>query len=116
MNSSLNVLERTASVLHTAPVLTQSGFTCTLLTLEAGAESALPASRSPEPELLFVVDGDIAVHADGVTTIVNRGEAVVIAPDKAPALTARVGMAARVLRVAIPPQPAAAPQLITPQA
>jgi glyoxylate utilization-related uncharacterized protein len=115
MNSSLTTLEQPAAVLHTTPVLNQQGFTCTLVTLESGAESALPASRSPDSELLFVVDGDIAVHADGVTTIVNRGDAFLLAPDKPAALTARVGAPARLLRVEIPPRQLTTPPVITPR-
>jgi len=116
MDSSLTTLERPAAVLTTTALLHQDGFTCTLVTLESGAESALPASRSPDRELLFVVDGDIAVHADGVTTIVNRGDAFLLAPDKPAALTARVGAAARILRVEIPPRQVITPQIITPRA
>lgn len=96
-------------------MLNQQGFTCTLVTLEPGAESALPDSRSPDSELLFVVDGDIAVHADGVTTIVNRGDAFLLAPGKPAALTARVGPPARLLRVEIPPRQVAVPQIVTPR-
>jgi len=116
MNSFLPTLEQPASVLQSIPVLHQQGFTCTLVTLESGSESALPASRSPDRELLFVVDGDIAVHADGVTTIVNRGDACLLAPDKPAVLTARVGAPARLLRVEIPPRLVIAPQIITPRA
>jgi hypothetical protein len=116
MNTLLTVLDPSPSVLTTTTVLAQQGFTCTLLTLEAGAESALPPGRSPDSELLFVVDGDIAVHADGVTTIVNRGDAFLLAPEKPAALTARVGAPARVLRVEIPPRQVITPQIITPRA
>lgn len=116
MNSLLTVLEPTPSVLNSTALLAQQGFTCTLLTLEAGAESTLPPSRSPDSELLFVVDGDIAVHADGVTTIVNRGDAFLLAPAKPAALTARVGAQARILRVEIPPRQVITPQIITPRA
>jgi redox-sensitive bicupin YhaK (pirin superfamily) len=116
MNSLLTVLEPTPSVLTTTAVLAQQGFTCTLLTLEAGAESDLPSSRSADRELLYVIDGDIAIHADGITTIVNRGAAFLLAPDKPAALTARAGQPARVLRVEIPPREVLTPQIITPRA
>jgi len=116
MDSSVITLEQTPSVLTSTAVLNQQGFTCSLVTLEAGAESSLPPSRSPDNELLFVVDGDVAVHADGVTTIVNRGDAFLLAPDKPAALTARVGKPARVLRVEIPPRQVVIPQIIKAQA
>jgi len=115
MDSSVTTLEQTPSVLTSTAVLNQQGFNCSLVTLEAGAESALPPSHSSDPELLFVVDGDVAVHADGVTTIVNRGDAFLLAPEKAAALTARVGKSARVLRVEIPPRQIITPQIIKPQ-
>jgi uncharacterized cupin superfamily protein len=113
MNSSLNLLERPASVLTTTAVLAQNGITCTLLTLEPGTESALPAARSTGEQLLFVVDGDIALQAEAVTTIVNRGDAFLLAPGATPVVSARVGTPARVLRVEIPPREAATPQIIT---
>jgi glyoxylate utilization-related uncharacterized protein len=113
MNSSLNLLERPTAALTTTAVLAQNGFTCTLLTLEPGAETTLPAGRSPDEQLLFVVDGDIAIHAGAVTTIVNRGEAFLLAPGATPVVSARVGPPARVLRVEIPPRQAVTPQIIT---
>ncbi len=116
MNSIITVLERSSSSLESAPVLSQNGFTCTLLTLASDSESVLPASASPDEQLLFVVEGDIAVHADGVTTLVNQGEARLLKPGASPVLTARAGQPTRVLRVEIPPRQVVTPQIIRPGA
>lgn len=114
MNSSLTTLPRPASVLHATPLLTQNGFTCTLLNLEPGAESTLPDSRSPDDQLLFVLDGDIAVQANAVTTLVNQGDVFLLVAGSAPVVAAREGRRARVLRVEIPPRQVVTPQIITP--
>jgi glyoxylate utilization-related uncharacterized protein len=116
MNSLLTTLEHSASVLHATPVLTQNGFTCTLLNLEPGAESTLPPSRSPDDQLLFVVDGDIAVQTQAVTTLVNRGDVFLLVAGSAPVVSAREGRRAQVLRVEIPPRHVVTPQIITPRA
>ncbi|RXK54992.1 hypothetical protein ESB00_03580 [Oleiharenicola lentus] len=116
MNSIITVLERPSSLLQSAPVLSQNGFTCTLLTLAPDSETSLPASPSPDDQLLFVVEGDIAVHADGVTTLVNQGEARLLKPGASPVLTARAGRPTRVLRVEIPPRQVVTPQIIRPGA
>ncbi|MEJ1972959.1 MAG: hypothetical protein WDM96_11015 [Lacunisphaera sp.] len=71
MNSSLTILERFTSGLNVSPILARRGFTCTLLTLEPDTETALPASSSADDQLLFVIDGDIAVHTEGLTIIVQ---------------------------------------------
>lgn len=116
MNSSVHTLERPASLLNLTPVLARNGFACTLLTLEPDTESVLPASASPDDQLLFVVEGDIAIHLGGLTTIVNRGGAHLLKPGASPVLSARAGAPTRVLRVEIPPRQFITPQLITPHA
>jgi len=114
MNSSLTTLERPASALQANPVFNQTGFTCTVFTLEPDTETRLPASASPDEQLLFVVEGDIAVHNEGLTTIVNRGGAHLLKPGALPVLSARAGGLTRVLRVEIPPRQLITPQIIAP--
>lgn len=114
--NSLITLEPPVSGLQSFPVLVQSGFTCTLLTLAPDSETALPASVSPDDQLLFVVAGDIAVHRQGLTTLVNQGGACLIRPGQSPVLTARAGRPTQVLRVEIPPRQVITPQLISPGA
>jgi glyoxylate utilization-related uncharacterized protein len=116
MNSIITILDRPSTHLQSAPVLSQNGFTCSLLTLAPDSETVLPASASPDDQLLFVVEGDIAVHADGVTTLVNQGEARLLKPGSSPVLTARAGQPTRVLRVEIPPRQVVTPQIIRPGA
>ena len=115
MNSSLVSLERPSLSLDSAPVLMQHGFTCVLHTLEPDTEALLPASSSPDEQLLFVVEGDIAVHTGGVVTLLNSGAACLVKPGSSVALTARAGTPARVLRVEIPPREVVTPQIITPR-
>ncbi len=116
MYPSPTTLPRTASVLPASTLLAKNGFTCTLLNLEPGVAATLPACRSPDDQLLFVVDGDIAVEAGAVTTLVNRGEAFLLAAGTAPLVSAREGARAKVLRVEIPPRQVVTPQIITPRA
>lgn len=113
--NSLTTLERPVAQLHAQTLLARDGFTCTLLTLAPDSESLLPESASAEAQLLFVVDGDIAVHDGGVTTIVNRGDTVLVPPHHIPAISARAGAPSRILRVEIPPRQIVTPQLITPR-
>lgn len=86
-----------------------------LITLEPGAESALPASASPDDQLLFVVAGEIAVETGGLTTLVGHGAATLLAPGDTPVVAARSDIPARVLRVEIPPRRIVTPQIITPR-
>lgn len=116
MNSSLTTLERPASDLAASTLLAQNGFTCTLLNLEPGVAATLPDSRSADDQLLFVVDGDIAVQTGVVTTLVNQGNAFLLAAGTAPLISAREGAQAKVLRVEIPPRQVITPQIITPRA
>ncbi len=116
MNPSLTTLERPASALQATPVLNHHGFTCTLLTLEPDTESRLPASASPDEQLLFVLEGEIAIHAEGLTTLVSGGGASLVKPGLSPVLTARDGAPTRVLRVEIPPRQVVTPQIISPRA
>lgn len=114
--NSLITLEPSVSSLQSVPVLAQSGFTCTLLTLAPDSETPLPASPSPDDQLLFVVNGDIAVHHQGLTTLVSQGGACLLRPGQSPVLTARAGQPTQVLRVEIPPRQAITPQIISPDA
>jgi mannose-6-phosphate isomerase-like protein (cupin superfamily) len=115
MNTSLTTLDLPPATLQASPVLAQDGFTCTLLTLEPDTETPLPASVSRDDQLLFVVEGEIAVHADGLTTLVRPGGACLVKPATSPVLATRTGEPARVLRVEIPPRQVITPQLITPR-
>jgi redox-sensitive bicupin YhaK (pirin superfamily) len=114
MNSLLTILERPAPVLNVTPLFVQNGLACSLLTLDPGAEATLPAGRSPGDQVLFVVDGDIAIHAADLTTLVKRDEAFLLPRGESPVISARTGAPARVLRLEIPPRPVATPQIITP--
>lgn len=116
MNSSLTTLARPASPLQSTPVLSQRGFICTLFTLEPDTESTLPPSLSPDEQLLFVLEGDLAIHVEGLTTLVNQGGACLLKPGPAAVLTARADTPTRVLRVEIPPRQVVTPQIITPRA
>ena len=115
MNSLLTI-EPSVSPVQSVPVLAQGGFVCTLLTLAPDSETVLPAGTSSEDQLLFVVSGDIAVHRQGLTTLVNQGGACLVRPGQAPVLTARAGQATQVLRVEIPPRQTITPALISPGA
>ncbi len=115
MNSLIS-LESPVSHLQSVPVLAQSGFTCTLLTLAPDSETVLPASPSPDDQLLFVVEGDIAIHNQGLTTLVNQGGACVLRSGQSPVLTARAGQPTQVLRVEIPPRQVITSQIIHPSA
>jgi glyoxylate utilization-related uncharacterized protein len=115
MNTPLTTLDLPSSLLSVSPVLAQRGFTCTLLTLAPDTETPLPASASPDEQLLFVVDGDIAIHTEGLTTIVNQGGAYVVKPAASPVLSARADVPSRVLRVEIPPRQVITPQIIAPR-
>ncbi|HWA26094.1 MAG TPA: cupin domain-containing protein [Lacunisphaera sp.] len=114
MNSILQVFAPLAPAFTATSVLAQNGFTCTLLTLEPGAESILPASASTDDQILFVVDGTVAIHTDDLTTILHWGEAFLLRPGRTAALSARSDLTVRVLRVEIPPRQVVTPQIITP--
>lgn len=113
MNSFLTIPERPAPLLQVNTLLARDGFTCTMLTFLPDTETPLPASASAEPQLLFVVDGDIALHAEGLTTIVNRGGTFLVRPGRIPIVSARADVPSRVLRVEIPPRSAVPPPFLT---
>jgi len=115
MNSLLTTLERPAPVLQANTLLARDGFTCTLLTFTPGSETPLPVSASADAQLLFVVTGDIALHTEGVTTVVTRGGTFLVPPGRTPVVSARGEEPSRVLRVEIPPRQVVTPQIITPR-
>jgi glyoxylate utilization-related uncharacterized protein len=115
MNSVLQTLEQPSSPLQSIPVLAQNGFNCTLITLDAHGESVLPASHSPDEQLLFVLEGDLAIQTDGLTTLLSRDAATLLAPGKQAVLSSPTGMPVRVLRVEVPPRRIITPQIITPR-
>ncbi len=112
--NSLTTLERPAPLLSINTLLSRAGFTCQLLTFAPDSEAILPESASADPQLLFVVDGDIAIHAEGLTTIVNRGGTFLVQPGRTSVISARAEIPSRVLRVEIPPRQIVTPQLLTP--
>lgn len=114
MSSLLNTLERPVSPVRTAPILVQGGFSCTLLTLEPGASTPELIPATPD-QLLFVIDGGIIVHGDGVSTVVNRDQAFLLGRGQPHHLSSTGDQPARVLRVEIPPRLVVAPALIEPQ-
>ena len=114
MNSLLTTLERPAPLLQINTLLAREGFTCTMLTFVPDSEAILPVSASGDAQLLFVVDGDIAIHAEGLTTIVNRGGTFLVQPGRTTVVSARADEPSRILRVEIPPRRIVMPQLITP--
>ncbi len=114
--NTLTTLERSAPLLAINTLLVREGFTCTLLTFAPDSETVLPASASTDPQLLFVVVGDIAIHTEGLTTIVNRGSTHLVHPGRTVVISARAEEPSRVLRVEIPPRQVITPQLITPGA
>lgn len=114
--NSLQTLARPASLLAASTVLNRQGFTCTVLTFAPDSETRLPFSTSADDQLLYVLEGDIALHAEGITTIVNRGDAHLLAAGRTPVISACANTPARVLRVEIPPRQVITPQLLTPRA
>ncbi len=114
--NSLETLERPSAALTTAPVLHQRGFTCTILTLQPDSEAKLPESASADEQLLFAIDGDIAVHLEGVTAIINQGGAHLVKAGTSPVLSAGANGPTRILRVEIPPRQVIEPQIITARA
>jgi glyoxylate utilization-related uncharacterized protein len=114
MQSLLHTLDRPAPVLHTTPVLNQNGFSCALLTLAPGTETELPPSHTPDDQLLYVVDGEVAVLARGVTTLLQRGKAMLLPPGKSTELAARAAAPVRLLRIEIPPRQIVSPEIIAP--
>jgi quercetin dioxygenase-like cupin family protein len=116
MNSLLTTVERPAPLLQINTLLAREGFTCTLLTFAPDSEAILPESASADPQLLYVVAGDIAVHTEGLTTIVNRGSTFLVQPGRTTVVSARAEEPSRVLRVEIPPRQFATPQFFTPRA
>lgn len=113
--NSLTFLERPAPLLSSNTLLSREGFTGTLFTFAPDSEALLPESTSTDPQLRFVVDGDIAIHANGLTTIVQRGGTCLVPPGRTTVVSSRAGEPSRVLRMEIPPRQPVIPQIITPR-
>lgn len=114
--NSLTPLDRPTRSLDASRLLARDGFICTLFALEPDAEATLPATPSRDDQLLFVVEGAVAVHREGVTTLVNQGEAHLLRAGVPPSLTGRSNGPTRLLRVEIPPRQVVTPQIIKPRA
>ncbi|HWA24754.1 MAG TPA: hypothetical protein VG734_03695 [Lacunisphaera sp.] len=113
--NSITTLERPVSALQSAPVLNRNGFACSIVTLAAGGEATLPRNASSDDQLLFVIEGDVAIQSGDLTTRASRGEAMLLPAGDAPVVTARGDDTVRLLRVEIPPRQVVTPQIITPR-
>lgn len=110
MPSLLTTLERPSRRAYSLPVLAQQGFTCTTLTLDAGTELTL---SSPAEQLLYVLNGEVAVVSDAVNTIVASDHAHLLAPHQTATVAAQGDAPARVLRIEVPPRRSATADVIT---
>ncbi|MEN9401923.1 MAG: hypothetical protein RL091_626 [Verrucomicrobiota bacterium] len=114
MNTVIHTIERPETGLLAKQILNQNGFVCTHYTLKPGADTELPTSMSNDDQMLYVLEGEVAVLARGVTTLLKAGSAMLMTAGKAVELTARAETPVRLLRVEIPPRQIVTPQIIRP--
>ncbi len=113
MNPQITTLDPVNRPLHAKTLLAQDGFTCSLLTLAPGDETARPEADAVEQHLLFVVEGEAVVRLGEVNTILSKDEALLIPKGKAHAIAAQPGGWAKLLRVDVPPRQIVTPQILS---
>ena len=102
-----------SSTIQTKTILSQDGFTCSLISLAAGDKTPLREPEQVEEHVLYVVEGRATVHFDGVNTVIDRDHALLIPKGKAHCVSADATSQTKLLRVEIPPRPVVAPEIVT---
>ena len=92
-------------------ILAQDGIAATVLAFAPGDETA-PAAN-PEPQLLFVIDGEITVRSGELNTMLHKENALLLSPGQEYAIQVQAGSQAKLLRVTLPARPANEPVLHT---
>lgn len=113
MASQITALDPVTTPLNTRTILAKEGYTCTLLTLAPGEETALRATNQSEDHLLFVIEGSVTLRAGEVNTILGKDQAVPLRKGDETVVVAQPDGWTKLLRIDIPPRQIVTPQIIT---
>lgn len=113
MNPGLTTLEPPAPHLSKNEILSKSGYRCTLVTLSPGDEIRRTEPEEVEEHIVFVADGEATLHSDGITTVLNKDDAILINRGRAHVLRASPGHRAKLLLVEAPARQPLVPPLVS---
>ena len=113
MNPSVVTLEPVATPTHSKTILSKEGFACSLIMLAPGDETAPREADQVQEHLLFVVEGEATIRFDGMNTILNKDEALLIPRGKPHVISAYPDGWAKLLRIDVPPRQVVVPQIIS---
>ncbi|MEO6003717.1 MAG: cupin domain-containing protein [Opitutus sp.] len=113
MNSSITTLDPVTRPAHLQTILAEHGITCSLISLEPGAETPLRATTDVDEHLLFVVEGEATVRVTEVNTILEKDQALHIAAGREHVIAANFTGPVKLLRVDIPPRQIVSPPIVS---
>jgi len=113
MKPELATLDPVRSPAHSKTILSQDGFTCTLLTLAPGDETRRVESGHLDEHVLYVIEGEVTVRSDAVNTILTQDKALLVPKGKEHSIAAHPGSRAKLLRLEVPPRQVIVPPLVS---
>lgn len=110
---TLTTLERPAATTLARTILSKDGFHAAVLTLTPGNSASLPEELGATQQLLFVITGQLTLHAGELHTILGEEEAVLVPAGRECTVETLGSEPARLLRIQVPPRQIVTPPLVT---
>ncbi len=109
----LNTLKPSSRSLEKKTILSHEGFEGAIMTLRVGEENMLAETASRGERILVVLEGEVTIEYGGINTILNREEAMVIAPERDCTVRATGEGSTRLLKLDVPARQVVNPPLVT---
>ena len=113
MNPKLTTLDPVTTTAHSKTILSQNGFTCSLLTLAPGDETPRDESEHGDEHVLYVVEGEVTIRFANVNTVLTKDKALLIPKGKPYTIAAGSRGGAKLLRTEVPPREVVVPPLVS---
>jgi hypothetical protein len=97
------------------PLLEKDGYTGVLVTLTGEETLEFDKALTRQDHLVFVVDGGLSVEMDGIVSLVNRHDALLVPRGKRVAIKNLDVKRSKFLRFDVPPRPERAPLYAFPE-
>jgi len=112
MNPVITTLEPAGAEITTQNILSEGGFTGSILRLISGAE--IPEESDPANDrIIVIVEGAAEVRSEGINTVLNKDMALLVPQGKVHAIVAISPSWTKLLKFTIPPRQVTAAPIIT---
>jgi mannose-6-phosphate isomerase-like protein (cupin superfamily) len=113
MNSVITTLDPSPITTQTKTLLSQEGFTCSLILLAPGGETPRYEAEQTDEHILYVAEGRVVIRFGDVNTILDKDQSLLVSKGRDYVIAAHADQSAKILRVAIPPRQVLTPPIIT---